>query len=122
MPGMPLAYGMKRNRQEIYCINAENVMEGPFGQEQQLKYELISSDPKIRDIAARTGLSERSVLKIMAIAQARKSYVFDAHELADCLEVTALQRQKDHGTRSWMQAWEKSMQRKRRLQEDGQRL
>ncbi len=84
-----LAYGMKRNRQEIYCINAENVMEGPFGQEQQLKYELISSDPKIRDIAARTGLSERSVLKIMAIAQARKSYVFDAHELADCLEVTA---------------------------------
>ena len=68
-PRCPCLLWMKRNRQEIYCINAENVMEGPFGQEQQLKYELISSDPKIRDIAARTGLSARSVLKIMAIAQ-----------------------------------------------------
>lgn len=83
-----LRYSLKRGRQEIYCINEENVLEGPIGQEQQLQYELISSDPKIQEIAARTGLSERSVLKIMAIEGARQSHVFDAHELADCLEVT----------------------------------
>ncbi|QDW73541.1 hypothetical protein FND36_05495 [Lachnospiraceae bacterium KGMB03038] len=83
-----LAYSLKRNCQEIYCINDEHMIEGPFGLDQQLQYELISSDPKIQEIAARTGLSARSVLKIIAIADARQSYVFDAHELADCLEVT----------------------------------
>ena len=83
-----LAYSRKRSSQEIYCINDENVMEGPLGLEQQLKYEMISSDPKIQEIAGRTGLSARSVLKIMAISEARQSRVFDAHELADCLEVT----------------------------------
>ena len=83
-----LAYSRKRSSQEIYCINDENVMEGPLGLEQQLKYEMISPDPKIQEIAGRTGLSARSVLKIMAISEARQSRVFDAHELADCLEVT----------------------------------
>lgn len=51
-----LAYSRKRSSQEIYCINDENVMEGPLGLEQQLKYEMISSDPKIQEIAGHTSL------------------------------------------------------------------
>ena len=73
---------------EIYQINDNDEIEGPLGKEQKLKYELISSDPKIQNIAEQTGLSVSSVLKIIAIANMRKSYVFDAQQLADCLEVT----------------------------------
>ena len=83
-----LEYAIKRGKKEIYQIDEDNVLEGPLGVEKQLRYELISSDPRIQDIASRTGLSVRSVLKIIAIAEARKSYVFDAHELAECLDVT----------------------------------
>lgn len=83
-----LDYTLKRNKMEIFQIDENDVLDGPLGLEQQLKYELISSDPKIQEIASKMGLSVRSVLKIIAIAETRKSYVFDAHELAECLEVT----------------------------------
>ena len=33
-------------------------------------------------------MSTRSILKIIAIAETRKSFVFDAHELAACLDIT----------------------------------
>lgn len=83
-----LEFTLKRAKQEIYFINGQDTLIGPMGKENQLLYEMISSDPKIQDIATKTGLSVNSVLKIMAIAKARKSYVFDAHELAECLDVT----------------------------------
>lgn len=83
-----LNYSLKRGKMEIYQIDENDVLEGPLGLEQQLKFELISSEPKIQDIAAKTGLSVRSVLKIIAIAETRKSYIFDAQQLAECLEVT----------------------------------
>lgn len=83
-----LNYSLKRKKMEIYQIDENGILEGPFGVEQQLKYDLISSDPRIQEIAAKVGLSSASILKIMAIAEVRQSYIFDAHELAECLEVT----------------------------------
>jgi len=49
---------------------------------------MISFDPKIQTISEKTGLSMESILKIQAIAGVRKSYVFDASELAECLGIT----------------------------------
>ena len=49
---------------------------------------MISSDPKFREISEKTGLSINSILKIIAIAEVRQSYIFDAHQLAECLNVT----------------------------------
>ncbi len=83
-----LEYTLKRAKKEIYLINGQDVLIGPMGRENKLLYEMISSDPKIQEIATKTGLGVNTVLKIMAIAKARKSYVFDAHELAECLDVT----------------------------------
>ena len=39
-------------------------------------------------ISEKTGLSTTSILKIIAIADVRKSYIFDAHQLAECLGIT----------------------------------
>lgn len=83
-----LRYSLKKGRQEIYEIDERDTMEGPVGREQRLKYELISSDPKIEAVAQKTGLSPESILKIIAIAEARQSKVFDAHQLAECLDIT----------------------------------
>ena len=83
-----LEQSVRRKKQELFLVDEKDVLLGPLDTERQLRYELISSDPKIREIAAKTGLSEHSVLKVIAIAQARKSFIFDAHELAECLEVT----------------------------------
>ena len=83
-----LNYSLKKGKMEIYQIDENDMIEGPLGKERILKYELISSDPKIQKIAEDTGLSVNSILKIIAIAETRKSYVFDAQDLAECLEVT----------------------------------
>lgn len=83
-----LEQSVRRKKHELFLVDEKDVLLGPLDTERQLRYELISSDPKIREIAAKTGLSEHSVLKVIAIAEARKSYIFDAHELAECLEVT----------------------------------
>lgn len=83
-----LDYTLKRGRQEIYWIDQARTLQGPIGQDRQLKYELISSDPRVLEITRRSGLSAASVQKIIAVAEARQSFVFDAHELAQCLEVT----------------------------------
>lgn len=83
-----LEYTLKKGKQEVYAIDAKDILTGPIGRERQLQYELISSDPKIQKISQETGLSANSILKIMAIAEVRKSFIFDAHELAGCLEVT----------------------------------
>ena len=83
-----LEYTLKQAKKEIYLINGHDTLIGPMGKETKLMYEVISSDPKIQELANKTGLSVNSVLKIIAIAQARKSFVFDANELAECLDVT----------------------------------
>ena len=41
-----------------------------------------------RKFQQKTGLSTTSILKIIAIADVRKSYIFDAHQLAECLGIT----------------------------------
>lgn len=83
-----LNHSLKRAKQEIYWIDQMHAIQGPIGKEKMLKYELISSDPNIQEISEKTGLSTASIRKIIAIAEVRKSYVFDAKELAQCLEVT----------------------------------
>lgn len=74
---------------DIYWIDRNNVVDGPIGRDNTVRYQLISSDPKIQEIASKTGLSAASILKIRAIIETRQSDVFDARELADCLEVTS---------------------------------
>ena len=83
-----LEYSLKSKKQEIFLIDAEQVRHGPVGNDIQLEYQLISSDPKISEISEKTGLSTSSILKIIAIADVRKSYVFDAQQLAECLSIT----------------------------------
>lgn len=79
---------LKKGKMGIYQVDENDVLEGPLGMERQLKYQLISSDPRIQEIARKTGLSVPSILKISAIAEARQNDIFDAHELAECLEIT----------------------------------
>lgn len=85
-----LGYSQKRKKErpELYWIDEHSTLVGPVCAEEQLQYELISSDPKVKDAAERAGLSVSSLLKIIAIAKAQKSYIFDAHGMADCLGVT----------------------------------
>ena len=85
-----LTYARSREHPgEIYWIDENDVINGPINRENQLRYQLISSDPRIREIAEKTGLSPASILKIRAVMDTRGSNVFDAHELADCLELTS---------------------------------
>ena len=83
-----LDFSLKNAKQEIFWIDAGQTQHGPLGKEIQLEYQLISSDPKLQEISEKTGLSTTSILKIIAIADARKSYIFDAHQLAECLGIT----------------------------------
>lgn len=86
-----LNYAQSRSsgNSDIYWIDEHNVINGPINREKHLRFQLISSDPKIMDMAEKTGLSASSILKIRAIMETRQSDVFDAHELADCLELTS---------------------------------
>lgn len=83
-----LDFSLKNAKQEIFWIDAGQTQHGPLGKEIQLEYQLISSDPKLQKISEKTGLSTTSILKIIAIADVRKSYIFDAHQLAECLGIT----------------------------------
>ncbi len=40
------------------------------------------------EITRKSGLSVSSVQKLISVAEARQSFIFDAHELAQCLDVT----------------------------------
>ncbi len=71
-----LDFSLKNAKQEIFWIDAGQTQHGPLGKEIQLEYQLISSDPKLQEISEKTGLSTTSILKIIAIADVRKSYIF----------------------------------------------
>lgn len=83
-----LRYTLKQGQQGIYWIDHASTIQGPIGKEWALKYELISSDPRILEITRKSGLSVASVQKLISVAEARQSFIFDAHELAQCLDVT----------------------------------
>lgn len=83
-----LEYTLGKEKGGIFQIDEGNNLEGPLGQEQHLSYSMISFDPRIREWSEKTGLSMESILKIQAISEVRKSRVFDAVELAECLGVT----------------------------------
>ena len=78
----------KANPEDLYCIDENNELRGPLFRENELRYQLISNDPKVAELAEKTGLSPASILKLRAIIDMRHSDVFDAHDVADCLEVT----------------------------------
>lgn len=69
-------------------MDENNELSGPLARENELRYQLISNDPQVMDLAERTGLTPASILKLRAIIDMRRSDVFDAQDLADCLEVT----------------------------------
>lgn len=83
-----LEHTLKKGSGGIFEIDEQEKIEGPLGLEQQLQYSMISFDPHIQLLSDKTGLSVESILKIQAIAEVRKSYVFDASELAGCLEIS----------------------------------
>ena len=78
----------KANPEDLYCIDENNELRGPLFRENELRYQLISNDPKVAELAEKTGLSPASILKLRAIIDMRHSDVFDAHDVADCLEAT----------------------------------
>ena len=78
----------KANPEELYCIDENNEVNGPLWRENELRYQLISNDPGVAELAEKTGLSPASILKLRAVIDMRHNDVFDAHDLADCLEVT----------------------------------
>lgn len=83
-----LEHSLQINKQGIYQIDEANVLTGPLGTAQELQYSLAAADPKIQMWAKESGLGTESVQKIIGVAKLRQSYVFDAHELAECLEIT----------------------------------
>ena len=50
-----LEQSVRRKKQELFLVDEKDVLLGPLDTERQLRYELISSDPKIREIAAKIG-------------------------------------------------------------------
>lgn len=84
-----LRYTMEHSGGQIYSIDENGVLSGPLFRENTLRYQLISSDHRLQELAEKTGLSGAAILKLRAIIETRQSDIFDAHELADCLEVTS---------------------------------
>lgn len=83
-----LKASLKSDKSEVFIVDEDNNLEGPLGTSDRLKYKLLTNDPRIKKASIDTGLSEQSILKILAIGKARNSFVFDANELAQCLEIT----------------------------------
>lgn len=73
---------------DIFLIDENNIIKGPLGSSNNINYSLIASDEKIINISNKTGLSCESILKLMALSETRKSNVYDAKELAECLSVS----------------------------------
>lgn len=83
-----LEHSLKKAGGGIFQIDEEEHMLGPLGCDQPLQYSMISFNPNMQAIAEQTGLSMESILKIQGIIEVRKSSVFDASELAQCLEIS----------------------------------
>lgn len=83
-----LEHSLKKLDGGFFQIDEEGSIKGPLGLDQALQYSMISFNPNVQMLADQTGLSVESVLKIHAISEVRKSCVFDASELAQCLEIT----------------------------------
>ena len=78
----------KANPEDLYCIDENNELRGPLFRDNELRYQLISNDPKVTELAEKTGLTPASILKLRSFIDMRRSNVFDAHDVADCLEIT----------------------------------
>lgn len=83
-----LGTSLKTDKPDVYIVDEDNTLEGPLGTTERLKYKLLSADPRIKKASDDIGLSEQSILKIIAIGKARNSFIFDANDLAQCLEIT----------------------------------
>ncbi len=83
-----LARSVKSKGGEAFLIDESDTLIGPLYGDKQMQYSLISPDENIIGISKKLDLSCESVLKILSIIDVRKSNVFDAIELADCLNIS----------------------------------
>lgn len=83
-----LVQSLATSENYIFLVNEKDNLLGPLGNQQQLEYELISSSAKIIEIAKKAEMSTVSISKLMAIIEMRKDSVFDAPQLADCLQIS----------------------------------
>lgn len=82
-----LNYSMTKKQNGIYLIDENEILYGPLGQSQQLCYSLFSNE-KIIELAKKLSMSPISIEKILSMIEVRKSNIFDAVELADCLHLS----------------------------------
>lgn len=83
-----LSQSLSTTENYIFLVNEKDKLLGPLGNQQQLEYELISTNSKIIEIAEKTEMSTVSISKLMSIIEMRKDAVFDAVQLADCLQIS----------------------------------
>lgn len=84
-----LDYSIKdKNSKGIFLVDESDNLRGPLGITGAISYGLISHDKNIMEISNKTDLSNKSVLKLISIIETRKSNVFDAGQLADCLDIS----------------------------------
>ena len=81
-------YSVKNSIDEIVQIDENDQLSSFSDSGLNLNYKKIVTDKRLLKLSEKTGLSLESISKIINIADARKSYVFNANELADCLNIT----------------------------------
>ncbi|MGL5328148.1 MAG: transcriptional regulator, partial [Peptostreptococcaceae bacterium] len=73
---------------EIYSIDENDYIKGPLGESNELKYSLVTSEKRLIEISEKTGLSCKSIAKIIAISKVRLNNVYDTKELAGHLGIS----------------------------------
>ena len=82
-----LAHAKEQGGDCVYLVDQDHNLTGPLGRENQLNYSLASSDEKILRIAEDTGLSGKSINRIMAMVQKQGNRI-SAQEMAYYLQMT----------------------------------
>lgn len=81
-------YSIKNSVDEIVEIDENDELRSFSENEIKLNFKKVVTDKKLIMLSKKTSLSLESIAKIINISEARKSYVFSADELADCLNIT----------------------------------
>ncbi|MEG1312051.1 MAG: transcriptional regulator [Romboutsia sp.] len=72
----------------IYMVDENDNIIGPLGEDNKINYTLKVSDEYLISISEKTGLSCESIVKIIALNEARKSKIYDSKKLADLLDLS----------------------------------
>ena len=81
-------YSLKNSIEDIVEIDENDELRSFSDLGVKYNYKKIVTDKNLLKLSEKTGLSLESISKIINISEARQSYVFNADELADCLNIT----------------------------------